>query len=47
MFKDYYQILDVSFSASKEEIKKVVANGIFRKGTTVADIEQKALYVTL
>ena len=22
MFKDYYQILDVSFSASKEEIKK-------------------------
>ncbi|MBQ8455659.1 MAG: hypothetical protein IJ537_10050 [Bacteroidaceae bacterium] len=32
---------------SKQEIKKFVANGIFRKGTTVADIEKKALYVTL
>lgn len=32
---------------SKQEIKKFVANGIFRKGTTVADIERKALYVTL
>ena len=32
---------------SKLEIKKFVANGIFRKGTTVADIERKALYVTL
>lgn len=32
---------------SKLEIKKFVANGIFRKGTTVADIERKALYVTI
>ena len=32
---------------SKQEIKKFVNGGIFRKGTTVADIEQKALYVTL
>ena len=32
---------------SKKEIKKFVSNGIFRKGTTVQDIEQKALYVTL
>lgn len=32
---------------SKQEVKKFVANGIFRKGTTVSDIEQKALYITL
>ena len=32
---------------SKQEVKKFVANGIFRKGTTVEDIERKALYVTL
>ena len=32
---------------SKQELRKFVANGIFRKGTTVQDIEQKALYVTL
>lgn len=32
---------------SKQEIKKFVANGIFRKGTTVSNIENKALYVTL
>lgn len=32
---------------SKQEIKEFVANGIFRKGITVADIERKALYVTL
>ena len=32
---------------SKQEIKKFVKRGIFRKGTTVADIEQKALYTTL
>lgn len=32
---------------SKKEIKKFVSNGIFRKGTTVQGIEQKALYVTL
>ena len=32
---------------SKQEIKKFVANGIFRKGITVKDIEKKALYITL
>ena len=32
---------------SKQELRKFVANGIFRKGTTVQDIEQKALYVTI
>ena len=32
---------------SKRELRKFVANGIFRKGTTVQDIEQKALYVTI
>ena len=32
---------------SKQEIRKFVAKGIFRKGTTVQDIEHKALYVTL
>ena len=32
---------------SKQELRKFVANGIFRKGTTVQNIEQKALYVTL
>ena len=32
---------------SKQEVRKFVANGFFRKGTMVSDIEQKALYVTL
>ena len=32
---------------SKQDIRKFVANGIFRKGITVNDIENKALYVTL
>lgn len=32
---------------SKQEVKKFLSNGIFRHGTTVADIEQKALYITL
>lgn len=32
---------------SKKEVRQFVANGIFRKGTTVADIEKKALYITL
>ena len=32
---------------SKKEVRQFVANGIFRKGTTVADIEKKALYTTL
>ena len=32
---------------SKQEIRKFVKGGIFQKGTTIADIEQKALYITL
>ncbi|MDO4202290.1 MAG: hypothetical protein Q4D25_09285 [Bacteroidales bacterium] len=32
---------------SKQELKKFIANGIFRKGTTIQDIERKALYITL
>lgn len=32
---------------SKKDIRQFVANGIFRKGMTVQDIERKALYVTL
>lgn len=32
---------------SKREVKKLVGRHVFRKGTTVSDIEQKALYVTL
>lgn len=32
---------------SKQEVKKFVAGGIFQKGTTVGDIERKALYITL
>lgn len=32
---------------SKQEIRKFVAHGIFRKGTTVGDIESKALYITM
>lgn len=32
---------------SKQEVRKFVANGIFQKGTTVGDIERKALYITL
>lgn len=32
---------------SKQEVKKFVAGGIFRKGTTVGDIESKALYITM
>ena len=32
---------------SKQEVRKFLANGIFRKGTTVGDIERKALYITL
>ena len=32
---------------SKQEIRKFVANGIFRKGITTQYIEKKALYVTL
>ena len=32
---------------SKQEVRKFVAGGIFQKGTTVGDIESKALYITL
>lgn len=32
---------------SKRELKTFIAHGIFRRGTTIRDIEQKALYVTL
>lgn len=32
---------------SKQKIRKFLSNGIFRKGTTLSDIEQKALYTTL
>ena len=32
---------------SKHEIRLLVANGAFRKGTTVQDIEKKALYITM
>ena len=32
---------------SKQEVRKFVSNGIFRKGMTVGDIEHKALYITL
>jgi hypothetical protein len=32
---------------SKQDLKKFIAGGIFRKGTTVQDIEKMALYITL
>ena len=32
---------------SKQEMRKFVANGIFKKRTTVGDIESKALYITM
>ena len=32
---------------SKQEVRKFVTNGIFQKGTTVEDIESKALYITM
>ena len=32
---------------SKQEVRKFVAGGIFQKGTTVGDIESKALYITM
>ena len=32
---------------SKHEIRLLVANGTIRKGTTVQDIEKKALYITM
>lgn len=32
---------------SKQEIRKFIDNGVFRKGTTIHDIEKKAIYITL
>ena len=32
---------------SKQELKVFIKHGIFRKGTTIADLEKKALYITL
>ena len=32
---------------SKQELKKFIAGGVFRKGTTTRDLEAKALYITL
>lgn len=32
---------------SKKEIKKFLAHGIFKRGTTIEDIEKNALYTTL
>ena len=32
---------------SKQELKKFIAARVFRKGTTIADLEAKALYTTL
>ena len=32
---------------SKQELKKFIAGGVFRKDTTIADLEAKALYITL
>lgn len=32
---------------AKQDVRKHIAAGTFRKGTTVQDIEQKALYITL
>ena len=32
---------------AKKDIRKFVAGGVFQKGITIADIERKALYITL
>jgi len=32
---------------SKQDLRKFVSKGIFRKGITVQDIERKALYATI
>lgn len=32
---------------SKQEVRKFVAGGVFRKGTTTQDLERKALYITM
>lgn len=32
---------------AKKDIRKFVAGGVFQKGITTADIERKALYITL
>lgn len=31
---------------SKQELKNFIHIGVFRKGTTIQDIEQRALYIT-
>ena len=43
-FDTYKKKLEV---LSKKEIKKFLAHGIFRRGTTIEDIEKNALYTTL
>ena len=32
---------------SKQEVRKFVAHGVFRKGITTGDIERKAIYITM
>lgn len=32
---------------SKQEVKKFLSHGIFKKGITMRDIEKKALYITM
>ena len=32
---------------SKQELKKFIRGGVFKEGTTIADLEKKALYITL
>ena len=32
---------------SKQEVKKFLSHGIFKKGITMSDIEKKALYITM
>lgn len=30
----------------KQEIKRMIANGYFRKGTTIQELERNAIYIT-
>lgn len=32
---------------SKQGLKKFIRGGVFKEGTTIADLEKKALYITL
>lgn len=32
---------------SKQELKKFIRGGVFKEGITIADLEKKALYITL